>query len=109
MYIKNLSIGKKIAFSFGIIAAMNLGFGIMILSELRNNKAELLNFTDDTLPAVEQVDFVRDKMSLWRRAQFAVFAMSDQNKVQTTIASNEKNKRANQHRTRRLWKDGLAR
>ncbi|WP_341665615.1 methyl-accepting chemotaxis protein [Vibrio sp.] len=90
MYIKNLSIGKKIAFSFGIIAAMNLGFGIMILSELRNNKAELLNFTDDTLPAVEQVDFVRDKMSLWRRAQFAVFAMSDQSKIQSTIASNEK-------------------
>ncbi|NOH73261.1 hypothetical protein F0225_18250 [Vibrio pectenicida] len=29
-------------------------------------------------------------MSLWRRAQFAVFAMSDQNKVQSTIASNEK-------------------
>ncbi|CAM3675029.1 hypothetical protein [Vibrio aquimaris] len=60
---KNLSIGKKLLFSFGIIAAMNLGFGIMILSELRNNKAELLNFTDDTLPAVELVD-LGDVLSL---------------------------------------------
>ncbi|NOH64752.1 methyl-accepting chemotaxis protein [Vibrio sp. RE88] len=89
MHVKNLSIGKKIALAFVVIAVMNLGFGFLMLSELRNIKAELLNYTDDTLPAVEKVDSIRDQMSLWRRAQFAAFAMSDSAKVQSTISSNE--------------------
>ncbi|MFW7522890.1 methyl-accepting chemotaxis protein [Vibrio ostreicida] len=89
MYVKNLSIGKKIALSFAIIAVMNIGFGLLTLGELRNIKAELLNYTDDTLPAVDKVDAIRDKMSLWRRAQFAVFAMSDPSKVQSTLTRNE--------------------
>ena len=89
MHVKNLSIGKKIALAFVVIAVMNLGFGFLMLSELRNIKAELLNYTDDTLPAVEKVDSIRDQMSLWRRAQFAAFAMSDPAKVQSTISSNE--------------------
>lgn len=54
-----------------------------------NVKAELLNYTDDTLPAVENVDYIRDQMSYWRRTQFAVFAMNDAGKIKTTVARNE--------------------
>ncbi|MBN3492022.1 methyl-accepting chemotaxis protein [Vibrio neptunius] len=89
MHVKNLSIGKKIALAFVVIAVMNLGFGFLMLSELRNIKAELLNYTDDTMPAVEKVDSIRDQMSLWRRAQFAAFAMNDAAKIQSTISKNE--------------------
>jgi len=87
---KNLSIGRKIALCFSVIALINLGFALFLLKELSSIQAELLNYTDDTLPAVESVDGIRDKMSYWRRTQFAVFAMSDHNKIVSKIKVNEK-------------------
>ena len=86
---KNLSIGRKIALCFSVIALINLGFALFLLKELSSIQAELLNYTDDTLPAVESVDGIRDRMSYWRRAQFAVFAMNDHDKVVATIRKNE--------------------
>ncbi|EID4441549.1 MCP four helix bundle domain-containing protein [Vibrio vulnificus] len=89
MFIKNLSIGKKIAAAFSIIAVINIAFGIFLSTELNTVKSELLNYTEDTLPAMEKVDAVRDKISYWRRTQFAVFAMNDENQIRQTITRNE--------------------
>lgn len=90
MFIKNLSIGKKISASFLIIALINIAFGFFLIKELNLVKSELLNYTDDTLPALENVDAIRDKISYWRRTQFAVFAMTEQSEIQQTIARNER-------------------
>ncbi len=38
---------------------------------------------------MEKVDAIRDKISYWRRTQFAVFAMSDTNEIRQTITRNE--------------------
>ncbi|WP_299013003.1 methyl-accepting chemotaxis protein [uncultured Photobacterium sp.] len=90
MFLKNLSIGKKIAVAFMSIAVINLGFGMFLVSELGKIKDELLNFTDDTLPAVQHVDGIRDKMSYWRRTQFALLAVNDLAEVKQTIQRNER-------------------
>jgi len=89
MFIKNLTIGKKIAGAFFIIAVINLGFGLFLINELGTIKSQLLNYTDDTLPAMQNVDSVRDKMSYWRRTQFAVLALQDEGEIKQTIVRNE--------------------
>ena len=48
---KNLSIGRKIALCFSVIALINLGFALVLLKELSSIQDEPLNYTDDTLPA----------------------------------------------------------
>ncbi|MCV5949875.1 hypothetical protein OFN94_34220, partial [Escherichia coli] len=71
MSIRNLSIAKKISLSFLLIALINIVFGVFLSKELKEIKSELLNYTDDTLPAMERVDAIRDDLSHWRRSQFA--------------------------------------
>lgn len=46
MFYKNLSIGKKIAVVFAVIAAINVIFGLFLASELRGVRDRVLNFTD---------------------------------------------------------------
>ncbi|CAM2924133.1 methyl-accepting chemotaxis protein [Vibrio neptunius] len=88
MFIKNLSIPKKISFTFSIIALINIVFGIYLSVELKNIKSELLNYTDDTLPAMERVDAIRDDISRWRRSQFVAYTFENSDKVAEKIASN---------------------
>ncbi|EJL6460365.1 methyl-accepting chemotaxis protein [Vibrio cholerae] len=90
MFLKNLSIGKKIAASFSVIAVISLGFAIYLISELDKIQSELLNYTDDTLPAMENVDAIKDKMSYWRRTQFAVLPMKDETQIRKTIERNNR-------------------
>lgn len=90
MFLKNLSIGKKIAASFSVIAVISLGFSIYLISELDKIQSELLNYTDDTLPAMENVDAIKDKMSYWRRTQFAVLPMKDETQIRQTIERNNR-------------------
>ncbi|EGS69631.1 methyl-accepting chemotaxis protein [Vibrio cholerae] len=90
MFLKNLSIGKKIAASFSVIAVISLGFAIYLISELDKIQSELLNYTDDTLPAMENVDAIKDKMSYWRRTQFAVLPMKDETQIRQTIERNNR-------------------
>ncbi|MGH2440941.1 methyl-accepting chemotaxis protein [Vibrio cholerae] len=90
MFLKNLSIGKKIAASFSVIAVISLGFAIYLISELEKIQSELLNYTDDTLPAMENVDAIKDKMSYWRRTQFAVLPMKDEAQIRQTIERNNR-------------------
>ncbi|QEO46153.1 methyl-accepting chemotaxis protein [Vibrio tarriae] len=90
MFLKNLSIGKKIAVSFSVIAIISLGFAIYLISELGKIQSELLNYTDDTLPAMENVDAIKDKMSYWRRTQFAVLPVKDEAQIRQTIERNNR-------------------
>ncbi|WP_081442447.1 methyl-accepting chemotaxis protein, partial [Vibrio antiquarius] len=63
-------------------------FGVFLSTELKSIKSELLNYTDDTLPAMERVDSIRDHLSRWRRAQFATYTYEDADQIRNKIASN---------------------
>ena len=56
MSYKHLSIGKKIAAVFAVIAVINAVFGLFLATELRDIRDRVLNFTDSTLPSVLSVD-----------------------------------------------------
>ena len=77
MFYKNLSIGKKIAVVFAVIAAVNVIFGIFLSSELRGVRDRVLNFTDSTLPSVLSVENLLYDVSYVRRAQFALLMVDD--------------------------------
>ncbi|MCF3097344.1 methyl-accepting chemotaxis protein [Aeromonas australiensis] len=77
MFYKNLSIGKKIAVVFAVIAAVNVIFGVFLSSELRGVRDRVLNFTDSTLPSVLSVETLLYDVSYIRRAQFALMMVDD--------------------------------
>ncbi|TNI90068.1 methyl-accepting chemotaxis protein [Aeromonas allosaccharophila] len=77
MFYKNLSIGKKIAVVFAVIAVVNVIFGIFLSSELRGVRDRVLNFTDSTLPSVLSVETLLYDVSYIRRAQFALLMVND--------------------------------
>jgi methyl-accepting chemotaxis protein len=77
MFYKNLSIGKKIAVVFAVIATVNVIFGIFLSSELRGVRDRVLNFTDSTLPSVLSVENLLYDVSYVRRAQFALLMIED--------------------------------
>ena len=77
MFYKNLSIGKKIAVVFAVIAAVNVIFGVFLSSELRGVRDRVLNFTDSTLPSVLSVETLLYDVSHVRRAQFALLMVDD--------------------------------
>ncbi|MFQ1850965.1 methyl-accepting chemotaxis protein [Aeromonas veronii] len=77
MFYKNLSIGKKIAVVFAVIAAVNVLFGVFLSSELRGVRDRVLNFTDSTLPSVLSVETLLYDVSYVRRAQFALLMVDD--------------------------------
>ncbi|WDF91220.1 methyl-accepting chemotaxis protein [Aeromonas hydrophila] len=82
MFYKNLSIGKKIAVVFAVIAAVNVIFGIFLSSELRGVRDRVLNFTDSTLPSVLSVENLLYDVSYVRRAQFALLMVDDTTDLQ---------------------------
>ncbi|MGL6565244.1 methyl-accepting chemotaxis protein [Aeromonas dhakensis] len=82
MFYKNLSIGKKIAVVFAVIAAVNVIFGIFLSSELRGVRDRVLNFTDSTLPSVLSVENLLYDVSYVRRAQFALLMVDDATDLQ---------------------------
>lgn len=82
MFYKNLSIGKKIAVVFAVIAAINVIFGLFLASELRGVRDRVLNFTDSTLPSVISVENLLYDVSYVRRAQFALLMVEDASDVQ---------------------------
>ncbi|MGY3885364.1 methyl-accepting chemotaxis protein [Aeromonas aquatica] len=77
MSYKNLSIGKKIAVVFSVIAVINVIFGLFLASELRDIRSRVLNFTDSTLPSVISVENLLYDVSYVRRAQFALLMIED--------------------------------
>ncbi|WP_172953561.1 methyl-accepting chemotaxis protein [Vibrio salilacus] len=85
MLLKNFSIKQKIAGSFSLIALINIIFAWYLYSELTEVKKQLVNFADDTLPALQHVDTMADKMSYWRRTQFATLLANDPNEVRQRL------------------------
>ena len=77
MSYKDLSIGKKIAAVFTVIAVINVLFGLFLASELRGVRDRVLNFTDSTLPSVLSVENLLYDVSYVRRAQFALLMVAD--------------------------------
>ncbi|WOX49778.1 methyl-accepting chemotaxis protein [Aeromonas sp. XH] len=77
MSYKHLSIGKKIAAVFSVIAVINILFGLFLASELRGVRDRVLNFTDSTLPSVISVENLLYDVSYVRRAQFALLMVED--------------------------------
>ncbi|WP_421281550.1 methyl-accepting chemotaxis protein, partial [Aeromonas taiwanensis] len=77
MSYKDLSIGKKIAAVFTVIAVINVLFGLFLASELRGVRDRVLNFTDSTLPSVLSVENLLYDVSYVRRAQFALLMVED--------------------------------
>ncbi|WP_425888152.1 methyl-accepting chemotaxis protein [Aeromonas caviae] len=77
MSYKHLSIGKKIAAVFAVIAVINAVFGLFLATELRDIRDRVLNFTDSTLPSVLSVDNLLYDLSYVRRAQFALLMVED--------------------------------
>ena len=86
--IKDLSIAKKISLSFLLIAVINITFSLFLSEELKKIKSELLNYTDDTLPAMEKVDSIKDDLSHWRRSQFVAYTFEDMTEIQKKISNN---------------------
>ncbi|ASG07436.1 methyl-accepting chemotaxis protein [Vibrio anguillarum] len=87
MFLKNLSIRQKIAGSFSLIALINILFAWFLYSELQQVKSQLVNFADDTLPALQHVDSMGDKLSYWRRTQFASLLTDDINEVKQRLVT----------------------
>ncbi len=81
MFLKNMSISKKLASGFGLIALINILFAWFLHTEHREIKNQLINFTEDTFPAFEAVDNIGDKLSYWRRTQFASLLSSDRSDI----------------------------
>ena len=77
MSYKDLSIGKKIAAVFTVIAVINVLFGLFLASELRGVRDRVLNFTDSTLPSVLSVENLLYDVPYVRRAQFALLMVED--------------------------------
>ncbi|MCS3458653.1 methyl-accepting chemotaxis protein [Aeromonas sp. BIGb0445] len=85
MFYKDLSIGKKIALVFFVIAIVNMIFGLFLASELRTVRERVLNFTDSTLPSVISVENLMYDVSYVRRAQFAVLMVDDAADLQARL------------------------
>ncbi|MEZ8771142.1 MCP four helix bundle domain-containing protein, partial [Vibrio alginolyticus] len=89
MYIKNMSIKKKIAISFLIVAIVNIFVAISLSDGHANIKNNLLNYTDDTLPAFEEVVNLRDQIAKLRSGQFAAFITKEKDDVVKIIEGNK--------------------
>lgn len=94
MFLNNISIGKKIALAFLTIAFVSLSYGVYLIYELKAVKSELLNYSDDTLPALQRVDKIRDHMSDWRRSQFFLLTLKDANKIRQQAQKNQQERQA---------------
>lgn len=81
MFLKNMSISKKLASGFGLIALINILFAWFLHTEHREIKNQLINFTEDTFPAFEAVEDIAAKLSYWRRTQFASLVASDRSDI----------------------------
>ena len=93
MLIKNLSIAKKISLSFLLIALINILFGVFLNLKLNSIKAELINFADDTLPAVDAVNSIRYDLSRLRAWQIAVYTQDNPADIQQRINDNIEKRR----------------
>ncbi|MDP2570696.1 methyl-accepting chemotaxis protein [Vibrio penaeicida] len=70
MFLKNLAISRKLALSFSLIAVINIIFAVFFLNGLKHIQNELLNYADDTLPAVMTVESLQQDFLELRLSQY---------------------------------------
>ncbi|OOE94489.1 methyl-accepting chemotaxis protein [Salinivibrio sp. AR647] len=75
--LKNLSIGKKFTAAFSLIGIAVVIFGFYIFTQVSGMRDNMLNFTDDTLPAVLEIERLNEEMIRIRQDQYAVLTFSD--------------------------------
>jgi methyl-accepting chemotaxis protein len=90
MFLKNLAISRKLALSFSLIAIINVIFAVFFLNGLKHIRNELLNYADDTLPAVMTVESLQQDFLELRLSQYKLLkAHSNQSELPSHIQSNE--------------------
>ena len=77
MSYKNLAVRKKIAVVFSGIGLVMIAFGFFLLQELNKVEAEVINFTDSTVPSVLSVEDVYFEMNAYRRNQYAALTYQE--------------------------------
>ncbi|OOE91603.1 methyl-accepting chemotaxis protein [Salinivibrio sp. AR640] len=75
--LKNLSIGKKFTAAFSLIGIAVVIFGFYIFTQVSGMRDNMLNFTDDTLPAVLEIERLSEEIVRIRQDQYAVLTFSD--------------------------------
>ncbi|OOE57165.1 MCP four helix bundle domain-containing protein, partial [Salinivibrio sp. IB282] len=75
--LKNLSIGKKFTAAFSLIAIAVVIFGFYIFTQVSGMRDDMLNFTDDTLPAVLEIERLNEEILRIRKDQYAALTFSD--------------------------------
>ncbi|OOF20246.1 methyl-accepting chemotaxis protein [Salinivibrio sp. IB574] len=75
--LKNLSIGKKFAAAFSLIAIAVAAFGFYMFTEVKGMRDSMLNFTDDTLPAVLELERINQVAVDLRKDQYATITFAD--------------------------------
>lgn len=71
MNYNNLSIGKKIASVFTVVALAIIGLGLFLMSELQHVRDSFLEFTDQTVPSMLLVDKISLTSAMVRVDQYA--------------------------------------
>ncbi|CCN70556.1 methyl-accepting chemotaxis protein [Vibrio nigripulchritudo] len=90
MFLKNLAISRKLALSFSLIAIINVIFAVFFLNGLKHIRNELLNYADDTLPAVMTVESLQQDFLELRLSQYKLLkAHSNQSELLSDIQGNE--------------------
>ncbi len=85
MNYNNLSVGKKIAVAFTIVAASIIGLGLFLTSELQSIRDSFLEFTDSTIPSVLLVDQIELESATLRMDQYANIALVNDPKIKQYI------------------------
>lgn len=75
--LKNLSIGKKFTAAFSLTGIAVVIFGFYIFTQVSGMRDNMLNFTDDTLPAVLEIERLNEEIIRIRQDQYAVLTFSD--------------------------------
>lgn len=77
MSYKDLAVRKKIAVVFSTIGLVMIAFAIFLLQELNKVEAEVINFTDSTVPSVLAVEDIYFDMNAYRRNQYAALSYQE--------------------------------
>jgi Methyl-accepting chemotaxis protein len=75
--LKNLSIGKKFTAAFSLIGVAVVIFGFYIYTQVSGMRDNMLNFTDDTLPAVLTLERINQVAVDLRKDQYATITFVD--------------------------------
>lgn len=90
MFLKNLAISRKLALSFSLIAVINIIFAVFFLNGLKHIQNELLNYADDTLPAVMTVEALQQDFLELRLSQYKLLKVHNNHaELLSDIQSNE--------------------